>query len=639
MTAREDRSTAATVKSAAMLRLPANRRFRSVRAVAVLATVATACLGLAAPGGAAAASRNRAQQTHNATVATHFAVTKRVCNPAPKPGFAACDAIRLVRTTKATPGARRYAVNASLPLGPAGGYTPGDLGTGYGFDPGATPARPQTIGIVDAYDDPAIAADLDEFDVQYHLPAETPTSFVKISQTGSTTVLPRADTTGWSDEEALDVETARGICNQCTIVLVEANSPADSNLAAGVKEAVSQGATEVSNSYGGPENAHWSAAKRVTYRSLYTYRHVVVTAATGDDGWFSWDFANDNEPGSQAPNLPASLPTVVAVGGTTLALGPHGMRRTERVWNSDGRSDATAIQQNEGDLGASGGGCSVLYRAPGWQEHVKGYVKTGCGVRRLAADVSADGDPETGLDIVSNYDCGGPCEPTGWQTVGGTSLSAPLIAAMWALAGGSGGIPYPDLSLYGHLKSAPASLFDVHFGGNSWCDQDAKCAKHTKTETGEANPNDLCIIKHKKCVTPLRALDCGFVRKGAKPTAVARDAQCNAEPGYDGPSGVGTPIGLSAFTPLFPRPRVAVPASVVAGRAATFTAGGSDPFPGGVFTSYQWSWGDGTQSTTKTTTGRHSYAVSGDYTMTLTVTDTYGQVGATAKTVDVAVAG
>jgi hypothetical protein len=592
-----------------------------------------------APGGAAAASRASAQPAHNATAATHYAVTKRVCNAAPKPGFAACDAVRLVRTSKTTPGARPYVATAGLDLGPAGGYTPADLATGYGFDPSATPATPQTIGIVDAYDDPNIVADLDAFDLQYDLAPETLTSFVKVGQTGSTTVLPRADTTGWSDEEALDVETARGVCNQCNIVLVEASSPADANLAASVKEAVALGATEVSNSYGGPENPHWSAAKRVSYRSLYNYRHVVVTASTGDDGWFSWDFANDNEPGSQAPNLPSSLPTVVAVGGTSLGLGPHGLRRTERVWNSDGRSDATARQQNEGDLGATGGGCSVLYHAPGWQVHVKGYVKTGCGVKRLAADVSADGDPATGLDIFSSYDCGVACEPTGWQTVGGTSLSSPLIAAMWALAGGSGGVAYPALSLYGHLKSAPRSLFDVHLGGNSWCDQDAKCAKHTKTATGEANPNDLCIIKHRKCVTPLKALDCGFVRKGSKAKPVADDAQCESAPGYDGPSGVGTPTGLSAFSPLFPRPRLTVPASVLGGKAATFTAGGTDPFPGGAFTSYQWSWGDGTQSTTTTPTKRHTYAVSGDYTMTLTVTDTYGQVGAVTKTVDVPAAG
>ena len=84
---------------------------------------------------------------------------------------------------------------------------------------------------------------------------------------------------------------------------------------------------------------------------------------------------------------------------------------------------------------------------------------------RLAADIAALADPYTGYDIYDTYGS------TGWQTSGGTSLASPLTGAMWALAGGSGGVAYPSLSLYGHFKSdATHPLYDVTAGGNGLCD-------------------------------------------------------------------------------------------------------------------------------------------------------------------------
>ena len=78
-----------------------------------------------------------------------------------------------------------------------------------------------------------------------------------------------------------------------------------------------------------------------------------------------------------------------------------------------------------------------------------------CGTHRLVADVSADADYLTGFDIYDTFNCGSACSPPvpGWLTIGGTSLSSPLIAAMYGLAGGSHGVAYPALTLYGHLGS------------------------------------------------------------------------------------------------------------------------------------------------------------------------------------------
>ena len=73
---------------------------------------------------------------------------------------------------------------------------------------------------------------------------------------------------------------------------------------------------------------------------------------------------------------------------------------------------------------------------------------------------------------------------------------------------------YSAATVYGHFGQS-AALVDVNTGGNGYCD----------SERG--------------CIPPRSNLDCGE-------TAMV----CNAVAGYDGPSGVGTPTGLDAFTPL-----------------------------------------------------------------------------------------
>jgi hypothetical protein len=602
-----------------------------VRGVALLASVAAIGLGLAAQGGAAAATQHHPARSHLAQVGTHYAVYKRLCR-APTVGHAACMAIARHPASKTTPNAHPYAVRAAFEVGPAGGLTPGDIGTAYGYNP-AVGGADQTVAIIDAYDDPTILADLDFFDTHYGLPLETATSFVKVGQAGSPIDLPAPDRTGWSQEESLDVEAVRGVCNLCRIVLIEADSPSNVNLAAAVETAVHTfHATEISNSYGGPEFRSAPKSVRKQIEAPYKHKGVVITAATGDDGWYSWDRLNDGGKSAEAPNAPASFPSVVAVGGTQLALNANGTRRSERVWNENGRADASALLVGA-SRGATGGGCSVLYRAQGWQLNANGYAKTGCGTRRLAADVSVDGDPESGYDVYDTYNCSGRCPspPSHWQTIGGTSLSAPLVAAMWALAGGSGGVDFPALSLYGHAQSASPPLYDVKKGGNSWCNHDAKCATHTAAEIrGVENPNALYL---KRGTVAVGTVDCGFKRHTAKPKKIAANHQCNAAKGYDGPSGVGTPKGLSVFTAMSPRATFAH-GKLLAKHKASFTGGGRDPFPGGKLVKFRWSWGDGRFSGGSRPT--HVYAQAGQFSVRLKVTDNYGRTAITTGTINVA---
>jgi subtilase family serine protease len=117
---------------------------------------------------------------------------------------------------------------------------------------------------------------------------------------------------------------------------------------------------------------------------------------------------------------------------------------------------------------------------------------SGCS-RRTVADVSADADPNTGAAVYDTYGYGG------WLQVGGTSLASPLIASVYALAGVGGTSDYPASYPYAHT----ASLFDVVSGLNGFC-------------------------------FPIYL--------------------CRAGTGYDGPSGLGTPIGTAAFAPSGPPP-------------------------------------------------------------------------------------
>ena len=81
----------------------------------------------------------------------------------------------------------------------------------------------------------------------------------------------------------------------------------------------------------------------------------------------------------------------------------------------------------------SGSGCSAYATAQPWQTSDPKWSLTGCGTKRGIADVAADADPNTGASV---YDTTKYQGQSGWFTVGGTSLSAPLIAAVYALAGG-----------------------------------------------------------------------------------------------------------------------------------------------------------------------------------------------------------
>jgi subtilase family serine protease len=155
--------------------------------------------------------------------------------------------------------------------------------------------------------------------------------------------------------------------------------------------------------------------------------HVTVVAATGDTGAAGEPCALiDALGGSMSGFTPrkevvlvASDPLVLSAGGTTLdASHATGAWFGETAWGLPDGSAGSAFQ-------ASGGGFSRLFGRPSYQNGVPGI-----GSMRGVPDVAADGDPVTGIAVITG-------NPGGGYAVSGhagTSASAPLWAGIIALA-------------------------------------------------------------------------------------------------------------------------------------------------------------------------------------------------------------
>jgi hypothetical protein len=522
-----------------------------------------------------------------------------------------CFAVKRVDVPAGTKGAYRYVVPNGRPTGPAGGYTPHDLATAYRFHPNVNRSH-QTVAIVDWYNDPHARADLNRFDKRYGLPRETKRSFRRVNEHGRAIPLPRNSRSA-STEIVLDIEAVRAVCHTCRIVLLEARRPNDADLATAENTAVRMGADEISNSYG--EREH-----RISRRIFKAYNHpgVVITASTGDDGWFGWDFANNDGGTSQnAASFPSTSPTVVSVGGTELALNKKGGRAAEVAWNENGPEDKYA----NGSMGATGGGCSRIYAARPWQRTYRGYRAAGCNGHRLAADVSAIADPQFGFDIYDSFGSGG------WVTVGGTSLSSPVTAALFALAGGAHGAAYPAATLYVNSVAHPGSLKDVvPFrdasvpSGNGFCGGAAAHAcgvyvyRHTNNPPTR-NPNSLGF----------GLIDCSFPRTHSRRNAQHTSSECNTVRGYDGPSGLGTPKSLQLYRATNPSVRITMPGRIQAHVLRRFAARVRTRVRPDHIVGYTWQWGDGTRTHYASRFAHHSYRHVGRFRATLRVFDSRHQ--------------
>jgi MYXO-CTERM domain-containing protein len=234
-----------------------------------------------------------------------------------------------------------------------------------------------------------------------------------VNQDGNTSPLPPEDA-GWAGETALDLDMASATCPKCKIVLVQANNADDTGLFIAQETAAKMGASVVSDSWGGPEDG-----MEATYEKYFQLSNkATVFVASGDSGYTG-----------TAPDYPSTSAFAVAVGGTALKKSATTTRGwTETAWSGAGSS------------------CSKTIPKPSYQG-----ATTTCA-QRATADVSAVGSPSTGVAVYQG----------GWQVVGGTSASAPLVAGIFALTGHS----YDGASfIYAHTDA----FIDVTSGSNGSC--------------------------------------------------------------------------------------------------------------------------------------------------------------------------
>lgn len=377
-----------------------------------------------------------------------------------------CDALVVTRSK---------ADNRLLTTNAPAGYGPLGLKRAYHLRRGNSGAE-TTIAIIDAGVDPRLASDLAVYRRQYGLPRCSVRNHCLrlLDYLGGQQPTPPTSPAGRyvnelvSVETSLDVDAASAGCASCRLVEVSVpwqdgidnNDVSTGDFVRAVRVAVRAGAKVISISYGYSADVRNTAGN---YLAQLSRKGIAIVASTGDNGFN----------GGAHQNWPSDLPTVIAVGGTTLPRqGP------ETAWYD------------------AGSGCETLFPAAAGQP---ARITALCDGHRAASDISADADPATGLAV---YDAYAPYshQPGAWLVVGGTSASAPFIGGLFGRVG--------DLAqVYG-----PKTLY-------------------------AAPRSDFTDIRHGQTFGLLPCAQFHGVS----------DRLCGASRFWDGPTGLGSPVGLGAF--------------------------------------------------------------------------------------------
>ncbi len=320
----------------------------------------------------------------------------------------------------------RFRCLAHVPATPAGEVGPAaatafgaeDLRKAYNVPTTDIPAA--KVAVVDAYGYAALEADLAVYRTQYGLPACTTANgcLQIVNQTGATSPLPGPPppTDDWTIETALDIDMVSAVCPSCKIIVVQANDDTSDGLYTSQAIAASLGATVINDSWGGSESGN----DALTLESYFDQPGIAVFAAGGDTGY---------DDGGAGPYYPATSAHVISVGGTHLVADASARGWTETAWSS------------------GGSGCSLSIPKPAYQTDPTCAFKA-------TTDLAAVGDPQTG---VVYYNAGK------FGSVGGTSVAAPIVAAIFA-ATGNGAQTSGDF-----VRQHAALLNDVVSGSNGTC--------------------------------------------------------------------------------------------------------------------------------------------------------------------------
>jgi subtilase family serine protease len=314
---------------------------------------------------------------------------------------------------------------------PGRGLQPSDLLKAYGF-----PASEGggALAIVDAYHYPNLKSDLDKFSAQFSLPVLPNCPDVNPYTSGPCIkVVPYAGAEvncGWNGEAALDVQWAHAIAPKATLIFVEADTENNGALFDAVKTAIA----ELKKAGGGTLSLSWGGGETSTeaqdYDVLFVNGSLYVVSSGDVGGEISY---------------PASSPNVISVGGTGLKL-TAGQPLIEYGWED------------------SGGGQSQYEPLPPYQQNIENII----GNKRNIPDIAADADTRSGVAMYVSTTrdvCSDHPDPndwkSGWQVTGGTSVAAPVVAAMINVAGRHRtSVPDELSAIYGNRKN-PKRIRDI----------------------------------------------------------------------------------------------------------------------------------------------------------------------------------
>jgi len=324
-------------------------------------------------------------------------------------------------------------------------YTPQQLQVAYGITPlldRGINGRGQTVVLpelaesqLNPPDVTDMRQDMAAFDSMFRLPAARMRVITTLAGAGSPWLA--------FEEEVLDVEMVHALAPDATLVILLVPSTSLDNTGNAVSAAVASlrlGSTEggvmsisAAGQIGGEHCVSQAQASSVNAAlQAAASRHVTVVAASGDIGAVAEPcdvYGALTGAGTFTPvkevNLLASDPLVLGAGGTSLtASHTTGAWQGETAWGLPYGDPGSAFQ-------ASGGGFSRLFPRPGYQDGVPGISAT-----RGVPDVSADANGHTGMAIILRADATSMVSNSG-----GTSASAPIWAALIALADQYAGRP------------------------------------------------------------------------------------------------------------------------------------------------------------------------------------------------------
>jgi subtilase family serine protease len=433
------------------------------------------------------------------------------------------------------------------------GYTPSQVRSAYGIDGNVSSGDDGagvTVAIIDAYASPWLYSDAVEYSQ-----LNDPSHVLKASQFSA--VLPpyyddesECDANGWFSEQSLDVESVHATAPGANILYVGATDCVNGLLGSLQTVVDGQLATVITDSWGDTlGDLLDDAATKTAYDDVFMQaaaEGISVLFSSGDDG------DNFAISGLAAPDYPPSSPYVTAVGGTTLEIGSNGQRLAEYGWSTakafgcytpwEGVLPGCTSSTNDTWLPAaydygSGGGASYYYNEPSWQVPVVPASVADenlpiFGVpTRVVPDISAYADPTNGFLMGETELFPNNTDHYNQFREGGTSLSSPTLAGIFADAEQSAGTPlgFLDPTLYSLYTSDPSAFYDVT--------QPSTPAAEARTDYGnDFNAADGVLVE-----TRIINYEGPETYCNGSGNCATRDVTLSTGPGYDNMTGLGAP--------------------------------------------------------------------------------------------------